>query len=111
VVTCLRRREGENEMLDFQPLAVLDQQEGSHSVAPAWVVERVMEFCHVVGLSCDGLEDKLVALFTDIEATRAQCGAGIINDLSGRMGNRGTRELKCLVSSVNYDVKGGRSLE
>jgi hypothetical protein len=28
---------------------------------------------------------------------------------SGRPGNRGTRELKRLVSSVNYDGTGGRS--
>lgn len=98
-----------NELLDFQPLAVLDQQEGSHSVAPAWVVERVMEFYHVVGLLCDGIEEKLVALFTDIEATRGQSGVGKVNDLSGRTGIRGTRELKCLVSFVNYDVTRGRS--
>lgn len=69
MVTCTEEERGENEMLDIPPLAVLGQQGGSHSMAPDWVVERVMEFCHVVGLSCDGLEDKLLALFTDIEAT------------------------------------------
>ena len=68
-----------------------------------------MEFCHVVGISCDGMEEKLVELFTKIEATRAQVGVGKANDLSGRPGNRGTRELKRLVSSVNYDGTGGRS--
>jgi hypothetical protein len=58
-----------SEMMDIQPMVVLGQQEGSYSVALDWVVERVMEFCHVVGLSCAGLEEKLLALFTDIKAT------------------------------------------
>lgn len=58
-----------SEMMDIQAMVVLGKQEGSYSVALDWVVERVMEFCHVVGLSCAGLEEKLLALFTNIKAT------------------------------------------
>ncbi|GLT55564.1 hypothetical protein SLA2020_286750, partial [Shorea laevis] len=56
-------------MLEMLPLAVLSHMEWPQSVAPAWVVKRVMEFCHVVVLSRDGIEDKLVALFNDIDAS------------------------------------------
>jgi hypothetical protein len=38
-------------------------------VSPRWVVERVKGFYHVVGLSCEGYEVKMMALFVEIEAT------------------------------------------
>lgn len=34
-----------------------------------WVVERVKHFCHVVGLSCEGSENKLMPMFIVIEAS------------------------------------------
>jgi hypothetical protein len=34
----------------------------------------------------------------------------LVYDVGGRSGVRGTRELKRLESSVNYDMKGSRSL-
>jgi hypothetical protein len=42
------------------------------SVSPRWWVERVKGFYKVVGLSCDRFEDKLMALFEEIEASRDQ---------------------------------------
>jgi hypothetical protein len=72
-------------------------------------VERIKYFCHVVGLSCEGFEDKLMALFTAIEASRPQSWVGSVTDLSGKSGNEGNHELKRLVCSVNYDVKGVQS--
>jgi hypothetical protein len=34
------------------------------------VIERVKDFCHVVGLSCDGFEGKMLKLFAEIEEIR-----------------------------------------
>jgi hypothetical protein len=50
-----------------------------------------------------------MALFTAIEARRHQSGVGSVSDLSGKSGNGGNSELKQLLCSMNYDVKGGQS--
>ncbi len=44
--------------------------------SPNSVVERVKDFCHVVGLLYDGFEGKMLALFAKIEANRDQTLAG-----------------------------------
>jgi hypothetical protein len=75
-----------------------------------WVVERVKDFCHVVGLSCDGFEDKLMSLFNDIEAHRYSNGVVTDNNFNAKFGSRGQREVKRLECLVNYDGKGGHSL-
>jgi hypothetical protein len=63
------------------------------------------KFCHIVGLSCDGFEDQLMALFTSIEADQPQSGVGSVIDLREKSGNKGNHELKRFVCSVNYDVE------
>ena len=40
------------------------------------MLERVLEFCHALGLTCDGHEEDLLALFTAIEASRSNKGVG-----------------------------------
>lgn len=74
------------------------------SVLPsAWVVEKAMKFRHFVGLSCDGFEGQLLALFTAIEARNSeQASASCSNS-----GFKGNRELRNLVCSINYDVYSG----
>jgi hypothetical protein len=58
------------ELLVLTPLA-MDGGDGHHTrVSPRWVVERVESFYQVVRLSCEGYEDKLLALFEEIEAAR-----------------------------------------
>lgn len=37
-----------------------------------WVLQKVMGFFHHVGLSCEGFEEEIMALFTAIEASRYQ---------------------------------------
>jgi hypothetical protein len=49
---------------------VVEEQGVLHLVSTNWVVERAKNFCHVVGLSCDGIEDQMLALFSGIEASR-----------------------------------------
>ncbi len=74
-------------MVDIHSLAVLGEQLGDNSVSTEWVVERVKGFCHVVGLSCAGFEDKLMALFNNVEAHRYSNGVGHVNNLSAEFGN------------------------
>jgi hypothetical protein len=73
------------------------------------MAERVKGFCHVVGLSYAGFEDKLMSLFNDIEAHHYYNGVGHENNLSTKFGNQGQHEVKRLECSVNYDGKGGQS--
>jgi hypothetical protein len=64
------------EPLSIAPLAVGKDQQSPPQVSPSWVVEKVKDFYHIVGLSCDGFEEKLLALFAEIEATRDRSVAG-----------------------------------
>jgi hypothetical protein len=60
--------EGRDPLL-ITPLAVDVGDGHPPRVSPRWVVERVKGFYHVVGLSCEGYEVKMMALFVEIEAT------------------------------------------
>jgi hypothetical protein len=68
-----------------------------------WVLQLVMVFSHLVGLSCDGFEGKLLALFEDIIASNS----GKVLGSSTRVSKKGTRELNNLFSSINYDAHSG----
>jgi hypothetical protein len=50
-----------------------------------------------------------MALFTVIEANEPHSGMSSVPDSCRKASNRGNRELKRLVCSMNYDVKGGQS--
>jgi hypothetical protein len=99
---------GGSEMLDVQPLAILEKELGDDPMSTEWVIERIRGFCKVVGMSCPGFEDKLMDLFNVIEAHRYSDRVRHDNNLSA-IGNRGQREVKRLECSVNYDGKGGQS--
>jgi hypothetical protein len=58
-----------------------------------------------VGLSCDGFEGKLSALFADILASNAEQVVGS----SSNKGKKGTRELNSLFCSINYDEHNGNA--
>jgi len=98
-----------SEMLDIQPLAVLEERLGDDPMSTEWVIERVKGFCKVVGMSCLCFEDKLMDLFNDIEAHRYSNKVRHDNNLRAKFGNRGQREVKRLECSVNYDGKRGQS--
>jgi hypothetical protein len=68
-----------------------------------WVLQFVMIFSHLVGLSCDGYEGKLSALFEEIIASNSEKILGS----SPRASKKGMRELNNLFSSVNYDAHSG----
>jgi hypothetical protein len=69
----------------------------------AWVLQLVKVFSQLVGLSCDGYEGKLSALFEDIVASNSEKASGS----RSRVGKKGTRELNNLFSSINYDAHSG----
>lgn len=81
VMTYLGEEVKESEPLIVYPLAMVEDQGMPYSVSLGWVVERVKSFCHEVGLSCEGFEDELLALFTAIEASQHQNGSAIALDL------------------------------
>lgn len=97
-----------SEPLIVHPLVMVEAQGMPYSVSSNWAAERVKKFYHVVGLSCKGFEDQLLALFPAIEASTYRNSSTSSPDLSFKS-NRGNRELKTLVCSVNYDNKGGHS--
>jgi hypothetical protein len=76
-------------------------------VSPRWVVERVKSFYQVVGLSCEGYEDKLLALFEEIEVARELLMAESKNNYPSTPGAKGQRELNRRAWSINYEKKGG----
>jgi hypothetical protein len=84
----------ESDPLSIVPSAVSVGKEPSSSVSPRWVVERVRGFYKVVGLSCDRFEDKLMALFEEIEATRDQSIAKTMSMVTSTSGLKGQRERK-----------------
>jgi hypothetical protein len=75
-------------------------------VSPRWLVERVKGFYQVVGLSCEGYEDKMLALFEEIEATRDQSMAEYTTSIPPTPGAKGQRELNRLAWSLKYEKKG-----
>lgn len=68
-----------------------------------WVLKFVMIFSHLVGVSCDGYEGKLSALFEEIIESNSEKIFGS----SPRASKKGMRELNNLFSSVNYDAHSG----
>jgi hypothetical protein len=62
------------ESLVVHPIAVMDEQALPESISSDWVVQRVKKFYHVVGLSCEGFDEQVMAMFSAIEASRNQDG-------------------------------------
>jgi hypothetical protein len=56
----------------------------------------------IVGISCEGFEEELMALFTAIEVNHSQKELASCSNLV----NKDSRELKRLSYSINYDMKG-----
>lgn len=107
VVTCLEENSDGSEMLEVQPLTIVGESVGAQSVTTDWVVERVKDFCRVVGLTCDGFEDKLMELVIAIDAKRN--GVGKASEMKAKTEKRSYRGLKRLACLVNYEAKEGQS--
>lgn len=71
----------------------------------SWVLQRVNDIHHFIGLSCDRFEGQFMALFAAIEASHNHTG-WVSNS---KAAFRSNRELKRLFCSINYNstrVKG-----
>ena len=73
------------------------------------MAERVKDLCYELGLSCEGHEEEMWVLFSDIEAKRVGKREEPVIDVSAKPGFRGNCKLKQLECSVNYNGKGGQS--
>jgi hypothetical protein len=103
-----------NEVEGFGPLSVIPlavemDKDSSSNVSPRWVMERVKGYYKLVGVSCDQYEDKLLALFEEIEARRVQSLADSLAMVTTVSGVKGHRKIKRLDCSINYDKKGEQS--
>lgn len=87
-------------ILSFCPLVVNEKCAGSEE-SSTWVLQKVKETC----LSCEGFEEELMPLLTDIEARRFQKES----ISSSKLANKESRELKRLSCSIDYDLKSGSS--
>jgi hypothetical protein len=75
-----------------------------------WVVQQAKSFYKLVGLSCEGYEEKdLMALLTTIESGQFQGDQASPSGPLSKSANRGQRELKRFACSINYDLKGFHS--
>jgi hypothetical protein len=97
-----------NEPMVITPLAV--EGEDGQRVSPRWVVERIKRFYPIIGLSCGRFEDRLLALFEEIEAARDHSLAKPKTNYLSSQGVKGQRELNRLAWSSNYEKKGVHSV-
>jgi hypothetical protein len=95
--------------LSLLPLAVEVDKDSVSNVSPRWVMERVQGYYKLVGVSCDQFEDKLLALFEQIEAKRDQSLVDSLALVTSVSGVKGQREIKRLDCSINYEKKGEQS--
>jgi hypothetical protein len=108
--------EDEGEAMVVAPLAVMMPSEveahGLTKVGPQtyseWVLQKHKAFGKLVGASYEGYEERVLEVLAAIDARRRKAGPS--SRKSTPSGKRGTRELKGLVSSINYETRGSQSL-
>ena len=75
-----------------------------------WVTGRYKAFGKLVGASYEGHEREVIALLVSIEARRNERKpVQVAHRTPKKQGNKGRRELKGLVSSVNYDSRATKA--
>jgi hypothetical protein len=89
--------------LEITPLAAKGGEK--NRVSPRWVVEKVMSCYHSIGLSCEGFEDRMLAMFEEIEAAGERSLASPKTLYPSNQGAKGQRELNRLAWSINYEKK------
>jgi hypothetical protein len=102
--------QGELERCESMIITPLDVEDGEgQRVSPRWVVEIIKRSYPIIGLSCGGLEDKLLAVFEEIEAARDRALAAPKTNYLSSQGAKGQMELNRLAWSINYEKKGAHS--
>ena len=80
------------------------------SNSPTQVVEQFQEFGLELGVSFEGFEEELLILLKAIEERR-NSHSGPVGDRKKmqKSGGKGSRELKNLISTINYDASGSKN--
>jgi hypothetical protein len=91
------------EVLEIEPLDAFHAD--SKGKGSDWVLERVRSLCHVWGMSCEGYEVEMEKLFRKFEGNRGKMNSPVAS--SAKATPKGSRELKGLESTINYDGKQG----
>ena len=97
---------GEDSPLRCEPLAMIGStghEHGAYVESSVWVKQRHQGFCKLVGFPIESHEQECLALLQRIEADRflhKEKGGARRQPPSG---TKGARELRRLVSTVNYD--------
>ena len=73
-----------------------------------WVMNKLKRFGKLVGASYEGYEDKVIEILMDVDARRRQAVIGGRRATGSR--KRGIKELKGLVSTINYKTRGSNSV-
>ena len=85
--------------------AVKVDSEVEKSLKSKWVDNHMSGFNKFVGFPIDDFEKECLAPFYRIEESRNQQKRAILHHKTTKSGMNGTRELRNLVSSVNYERK------
>jgi len=90
----------EEEPTSLRSCLTVAKQNCAGSMPSAWVLQTVKEIRHSVGLSGEGFEEELLALFTGIKASRSNQ----VSTSCSKLEKKGSRELIRLCCSIHYDV-------
>jgi hypothetical protein len=85
------------------PTTILDAPEKPHSTGSEWVNDQYRGLCELVGFPLDSHEKQCLALLRRIEASRSRKKGELGSWTVVCSGKKGARELRNLVSSVNYE--------
>ena len=103
------------EPMFVQPLAVANldvhlEVEGASTNLSPWVLSWIKAFRKSVGTSLEGFEVEITGLFLALEAKKKSVVQGESSWKKGnKLGTKGSRELKSLLSSWNFDKDSASS--
>ncbi len=85
------------------PTTILAAPEKPHNTGSEWVNNQYRGLCELVGFPLDSHEKQCLALLRRIEASRSRKKGELGSRTVVCSGKKGARELRNLVSSVNYE--------
>ena len=103
----LRSREIEVQTPHLQPTGA---GEGENDKSP-WINKKFLGFYKSAGVSIEGFEEDILRILKEIENRRCFIRKSNEKKRGTLSGSRKDRELKKLVSTINYDGLAGRETE
>ena len=76
-----------------------------------WANKKFLWFCKYVGVSVEGFEEDIMRILVEIENRRCFVSASKAGKRGTMSSSRKERELKKLISTINYDGAAGREAE